>query len=149
MNSAPCKKNVIQFDYYHSEKEMRWIWTFMIGFSLLFLTSMILPPWDRWAPFRSLYKGSSVELDQNCSTNVFSFNLEHCPSCSRSIQQTTCRWPFPDLTFDTPTHFLQTSSSSKLFNLLCRLLATRLWSTCGCLCLLWRPETSAPRHHLL
>ena len=104
VNSAICKTNcdpiwwlLIPFQ----REKMRWIWTFMIGFTLLFLTSMILPPWDRWAPFRSLYKGSSLELDRNCSTNNFSFNLEQCPSCSRSVQKTTCRWSlFPDLIFD-------------------------------------------------
>ena len=73
-----------------SETEMRRIWTFMIGFSLVFLTSMILTPWGHRPPFES----SFVDLGQNPSKNVFSFNLEQCPSCKSSIQKSTGRWPF-------------------------------------------------------
>ena len=53
----------------------------MIGFS--FLTSIFLLPWHHWQPPRGLYLGSTGELDQDCSRNEFSFNLEQCPSCNR------------------------------------------------------------------
>ena len=138
-----CWSNLIIVDAL-SETEMRWIWTFMIGFSLVFLTSMILTPWGHQPPFES----STVDLGQNPSKNVFSFNLEQCPSCKRSIQKTTGRRPFL-FTSNSQILFLQTSSTLKLYNLLWRLLATWQRATCDCLCLLWRPKTSAPQHHLL
>ena len=77
-----------------SETEMRWKRAFMIGFSLVFLTSMILALWGHRPPFRTSYQSSTVDLDQNPSKNVFSFNLEQCPSCKSSIQKSTGRWPF-------------------------------------------------------
>ena len=82
-------------------------------------------------------------LQRMCSVSILS-NVHLARAVSRSQ-------PAGDHSFShlIHRHFLQASSTSKLYNLLWRLLATWQWATCDCLCLLWRPKTSTPQHHLL